>query len=701
MEIHLLIKILCFICGIFLFLPSNVFATPLYGFDNSSDQGAIDRQQIPLQHFQNSEMMFRFNAQHTGDYSSIAGNVAPNNLTKWKFSANGNVFSSPAIANDVVYIGSEDKNIYAINAHLGTRIWKYQTNDNVSATPSIANGIVYVGSVDKNIYALSAENGEFIWKYLTDGPIYDSSIVANGIVYTGSSDGNIYALNAETGVLIWKYPTDDYWAISDSPALANGVIYVGSCNGNIYAISAKTRLPVWNRTISTAGYCIDSTPVVSNGFVYISSNEGTFYALNAETGAIIWKYPTNAFLRSSPAISGDKIFLTNWGGNIYSLNAKSGDLIWKKTVDDFGLTSPALANSILYIGGNSPKGIKKITVYALNADTGAIIWEYSTENDISSEPIISNGVLYVASWDGNIYAIGNQTPSGTLTETTVPTPILSRNQTTTPTPISSQIKKPVLIVHGLEDTNESVEAKSLFTELKKNRMVYAIEYFDGPGNAYGDIRDYAHTLDSAITKIKKETNSEKVDIVAHSMGGLIARYRIEKIRDDDVGKLIMIGTPNHGSDFSRDSLLRVIKNILCDPDYMLFQFHLFYNEYYKENKNQAINEMQPRSDFLFELNGNRATEIEVTRGGVIDTISNKVNYSIIAGNRIPTMSFHVKDLFVDGDGFVAFDSAKLSNVAIYPVPGFHFGQFEIPEIINKVQELLEQPDNPNFAEQRD
>ena len=75
--------------------------------------------------------------------------------------------SCPAVANGVVYIGSEDYNVYALNAATGSKIWSYRTSSQVESSPAVANGIVYVGSDDDNVYALNATKGTTIWTYGT------------------------------------------------------------------------------------------------------------------------------------------------------------------------------------------------------------------------------------------------------------------------------------------------------------------------------------------------------------------------------------------------------------------------------------------------------------------------------------------------------------------------------------------------------
>ena len=63
---------------------------------------------------------------------------------KWSFTTGKAVGSSPAAANGVVYIGSDDNNLYALNAKTGAKLWSYKTGSYVESSPAVANGVVYV-----------------------------------------------------------------------------------------------------------------------------------------------------------------------------------------------------------------------------------------------------------------------------------------------------------------------------------------------------------------------------------------------------------------------------------------------------------------------------------------------------------------------------------------------------------------------------
>jgi outer membrane protein assembly factor BamB len=148
---------------------------------------------------------FHFNPCHSG-YNPYEFILSPDNVANlvplWIAGYRYPYFSSPAVANGVVYDGS-GTSVYALNAGTGALIWQYSTGSQVHSSPAVAYGIVYVGLYDdSNVYALNAGTGALIWKYRTGSPVDSSPAVASGVLYIGSEDYNVYALKADTGALI-------------------------------------------------------------------------------------------------------------------------------------------------------------------------------------------------------------------------------------------------------------------------------------------------------------------------------------------------------------------------------------------------------------------------------------------------------------------------------------------------------------------
>ena len=342
--------------------------------------------------------MFHNDLQHTGYAASPAPNT---NQTLWTYATSEAMRSSPAVVDGVVYVGSNDHKVYALNAATGASIWNYTTGEPVESSPAVVDGVVYVGSNDNKTYALNATTGALIWSYTTGKYVTSSPAVVGGVVYIGSYDKKIYALNAATGASIWNYTTGA--EIASSPAVADGKVYVGSSDTKVYCLNASTGGSIWNYTTYNS---VTSSPAVADGRVYVGSWDASVYCLNASTGARIWQYADVSIL-SSPAVADGKVFVGQGGGyprtQICALDAATGTSIWNYTTGSSVNSSPAVSDGKVYAGSYDGK------VYCLNAATGALVWSYTTGSAVYSSPAIANGVVYIGSFD-KVYAFSAAPP---------------------------------------------------------------------------------------------------------------------------------------------------------------------------------------------------------------------------------------------------------------------------------------------------
>ena len=103
---------------------------------------------------------------NTGNVSSLA--------PLWTAQTAGSVYSSPAVAYGMVYVGSNDGNLYAFDAMTGATKWMATTGAFLKSSPAVANGVVYVGSGDGHLYAFDAITGATKW---TANAGYSSSLL--------------------------------------------------------------------------------------------------------------------------------------------------------------------------------------------------------------------------------------------------------------------------------------------------------------------------------------------------------------------------------------------------------------------------------------------------------------------------------------------------------------------------------------------
>lgn len=412
------------------------------------------------------DVMFRSDPRHTGVYASASPSLTK---LKWQFHTNGQVLSSPVVVGGVLYVGSSDHFLYALDAVNGALKWKFKTGSRVCSSPAVSGGLVYFGSFDSTFYAVDAGTGELKWKFQTGGErrfaarhihgaepsaetmpdpfdfYLSSPVVWNGAVYLGSGDTNIYALDAASGTLKWKFKTGD--VVHASPAVADGVLFVGSWDSFFYALDAATGTEKWRfktgedpEIHNQVG--LQSSPAIADGIVYFGCRDSKFYAVDAATGKERWSFSNKgSWVIASPAVLGNQVFFaTSDSGLFYSLDAKSGAILFSLDFNHWPMfSSPALAGDNAFIGSHQGK------LFAINLKTQKIDGTFETEASkkngptytkpdgvpkyeaaffdffyddmvsgvqkmmsvgaILSSPSIVDGTIYFGSTDGNVYAL--------------------------------------------------------------------------------------------------------------------------------------------------------------------------------------------------------------------------------------------------------------------------------------------------------
>jgi len=338
-----------------------------------------------------------------GKLQVVPQGLLPPGSVKWTVSFNAPVWSSPAVANGSIYIGTLGGKIDAVDA-LGHVIWEVTTSDLVIPTPAIGpDGTVYVGSDDGNLYALDPADGHEKWRFTATGTdkSFESSpaIGTDGTIYVGNGNGEVYAINPTNGTKKWEFDTGA-WIVS-SPAVKGDMVYIASQNGKVYALQTSNGAKSWE--YDTGDFLWSSPAVTNDGTIYIGGFSGKVYAINSN-GTDKWTVSlASDYIIPSPAIGSDgTIYMGSDDGNLYALNA-DGTVKWAFSVpgpDHSIESSPAIgSDGRIYFGCGDGK------VYAVNPD-GSEAWEVATGSWIVSSPVIdASGALYIANEGGMLYAI--------------------------------------------------------------------------------------------------------------------------------------------------------------------------------------------------------------------------------------------------------------------------------------------------------
>lgn len=110
--------------------------------------------------------------------------------------------------------------------------------------------------------------------------------------------------------------------------------------------------------------------------------------------------------------------------------------------------------------------------------------------------------------------------------------------------LPTQAKPPVVLLHGFIDN------RSVFVLLRRSLAQHGRQQIESLNYSplTCDVRSAAELLGRHIEEICERTGSTRVDIVGHSLGGLIARYYVQRLGGDArVRTLVTLGTPHAGT----------------------------------------------------------------------------------------------------------------------------------------------------------
>ncbi|WP_330306799.1 MULTISPECIES: alpha/beta fold hydrolase [unclassified Streptomyces] len=110
--------------------------------------------------------------------------------------------------------------------------------------------------------------------------------------------------------------------------------------------------------------------------------------------------------------------------------------------------------------------------------------------------------------------------------------------------LPTEVKPPVVLLHGFIDN------RSVFVLLRRNLAQHGRQHVESLNYSplTCDIRTAAELLGRHIEEICERTGHDRVDIVGHSLGGLIARYYVQCLGGDlHVRTLVTLGTPHSGT----------------------------------------------------------------------------------------------------------------------------------------------------------
>ncbi|GAB3186107.1 alpha/beta hydrolase family protein [Micromonospora palomenae] len=115
---------------------------------------------------------------------------------------------------------------------------------------------------------------------------------------------------------------------------------------------------------------------------------------------------------------------------------------------------------------------------------------------------------------------------------------------TSTTAAANANSNPVIVVGGL--IGVSIAYEPIAARLRADG--FRVSIFQIPGLGFGDIRESARAFKTYVDQVRASTGAAKVDLVAHSEGGLVSRWYVKFLGGADaVGRYVSLGSPQQGT----------------------------------------------------------------------------------------------------------------------------------------------------------
>lgn len=545
----------------------------------------------------------------TARYSSDNAAAAPYIISEpiealWESGELGHIIANPVVDTDGnIYLNVYNQGLKALDKNGAVRwMGPFSIGDN----PVIdQQGNLYAseGSCGSFVYSLD-KNGQEKWRFLTrpegepcgnfsPGPVAlsrDQKTVYSSRSYPGKT---VLALNAQSGALIWEQGLNGYSPEYISVG-ADETVYVGT-GGSGYLFALGPAGIKWQGFTSGGSTVIAQTPMLdSSGNVYtVSKGAWPADSIVSFTPAGLRRWIVRATVGTTidtlPALKNQRLYFSE-GKNIKAVDTSNGTVLWEWTapisttrslsplaIDQTGNIYGALANKLFVIDEN---GQTKNTLTVGTAEN-YLRWVIIPQDDLilltkhhpsgpqgfvmalGKKQITKTPLILIPGIGGSelkvsqdIHWSANNGHGGVYTKDYKKDDLIWVN-----IPEARALgDDDYFDILRLKPDGQAEEAPLTLTETMYEGYRQVIPFFEQNGYRLGqdlfvfnydwrkDLSLTSASLDAKINTVLTTTGASKVDIITHSMGGLVAReYIRNNTRAQKVAKLIQLGTPHLGA----------------------------------------------------------------------------------------------------------------------------------------------------------
>jgi outer membrane protein assembly factor BamB len=330
----------------------------------------------------------------------------------------------PSIAYGKLYSASRNGDVIAFGLEKGNELWSVDLSDIKgergffdSRSPALLSGgpiagikKIFIGSENGDVFALNAETGELDWQSKVKGEVIAAPAIDDGVLVVNTASGVLKAFNASNGQDEWKIeqevPALTLRGVS-TPAISSGGVIVGSSDGTLNVYILESGQQGWSAEIGEAAGStqlervidVDSAPLIYGDRIYSISVKGHLTSVDLRSGRMIWERKYSSYRQLS--INGNTLFLTDIKGHVYAVDRLNGFEKWSQlSLTNRGVTGPAVVDDYLVVGDFEGY------LHWIEQATGKLVARHQVNSSgLNTAPTVHENIIYVQSRDGDLQAI--------------------------------------------------------------------------------------------------------------------------------------------------------------------------------------------------------------------------------------------------------------------------------------------------------
>ncbi len=240
----------------------------------------------------------------TAERGIFAININSPETASWFYDGiGGELWGTPALTlsrthGQLLIVPSMNGSIYALRTETASRTdrlaWRVKTGASIASNVVTSDGVAYIGSFDRNLYAIDVETGKTLWTATGNGWFWGNPRIAGNTIYIADLSGRLQAIDRSDGSPIWLSSYEAGEKVRAQPLLIDSAtLLIVDKGGNVHVLDPATGTLRWTTTTPIDDQVL-ADPVITSGRVLVNNDDGDLFEILLDDETVAPLFPPAA-----------------------------------------------------------------------------------------------------------------------------------------------------------------------------------------------------------------------------------------------------------------------------------------------------------------------------------------------------------------------------------------------------------------------